>query len=543
MTGKLLSVLFVSLLVTGCKFTLSVSEGGNVTSLTGDNDCGESQTCMVEAAPGEPFAETWTANPNPGYLFAGWGPNLCKNQVGPCALNLPGEFTEFDLNVPLDALFVEPEPMHFLYSSWGLGAGTDVVSLVYGFLQADVGELNEGGNALAISNQCLVTSFYLSQPLPVPPPGIVTTGGCVENAAVLLPDEGPFVFYYSEANVDGTVVAERALPVYLTDLYAEKNRVSVSMANSGTTNNQTGFASEIYLNTYVAARSQNMTVGQMAGEWIFTRMELQLEPTREWLYTIAGIPATITTQNGGTVALDTNKQRYETEYRQSLDGSPLREIYFGDYPEQDFSFPMSVSPDGELTLTPPEQVLAGFVTPSADLFVLAEGEPSLYNLREGDSFVSPAENYSAHQLMVGIKPNPAPDILGKRYRLEGIVYQIRNDQVELFRWADGSNIIFNGPAQASWRFKTEGNLVKLANEGGEGLRPTSDSLPLRPGYTVRGDGRIRLSLAGVEGVDKDLIAGYATMDNRMLVFGHGMLLDDGQQAQIGFWIGTCINCD
>jgi hypothetical protein len=543
MTGKLLSVLFAALLVTGCKFTLNVSEGGNVTSMTGDNDCGESQTCMVEAAPGEPFAETWTANPNPGYLFAGWGPNLCKNQVGPCALNLPGEFTEFDLNVPLDAPFVEPEPMHFLYSQWGLGAGPNVASLVYGFLQADVRELNEAGNALATSNQCLVASFYLSQPVPIPLPGIVTTGGCVENAAVLLPDEGPFAFYFSETTVDATEVAERSLPVYLTRLYAEKNRVSVSMANTGTSNNQTGFESKSYLNTYVAARSQNMTVDRIAGEWLLTRMELQLVPTKELLYTIAGIPATISTQNGGSLSLDSNKQSYEIEYRQFMDASPLREFYFGDIPVDDLSFPLTVTPDGELTFTPPEQVLDGFVTPSADLFVAAEGVPSLYDLRNGDPNILIPGAASGHQLMVGIKPNPAPDILGKRYQLDGIVYQISNDQIELFRWVDGAFIAFNSPAMARWRFKNEGNRVKLANAGGQGLQPFSDSLLLMPAYSVQGNGRIQLSLAGVEGVDKSLITGFATMDNRMLVFAHGIQLDGGQQAQIGFWIGTCTNCD
>lgn len=61
----------LGLSLTGCKLAIIVGEGGEVTSLSGNNDCAGPNYCIVDIT-NENFSETFTAIAEPGYEFVKW---------------------------------------------------------------------------------------------------------------------------------------------------------------------------------------------------------------------------------------------------------------------------------------------------------------------------------------------------------------------------------------------------------------------------------------------------------------------------------------
>ena len=111
-TFKLPCLVVTFLLLTGCKITQVVPEGGTIVSRTGETDCAANQTCEIDVVSGEAFSDTFTAVADPGYRFVEWkqaSGYLCGGSAEPCALeNVSGELTSLEVEVYLEPIF-EPD--------------------------------------------------------------------------------------------------------------------------------------------------------------------------------------------------------------------------------------------------------------------------------------------------------------------------------------------------------------------------------------------------------------------------------------------------
>jgi Divergent InlB B-repeat domain len=68
---KILVVLAVTSLVTGCKLAVIVNLGGTVQSLSGTRNCAEGTICNINITDVN-FSESFTAVAKPGYQFVKW---------------------------------------------------------------------------------------------------------------------------------------------------------------------------------------------------------------------------------------------------------------------------------------------------------------------------------------------------------------------------------------------------------------------------------------------------------------------------------------
>jgi hypothetical protein len=92
-----------------CRIIQTVPQGGTIVSSSGNYNCSVTEQCIINIRSGEPFNETFTAVPQPGYIFKNWknrDQSLCKGKSTPCALNLSGDFTAHDVDVFLEPVFV-----------------------------------------------------------------------------------------------------------------------------------------------------------------------------------------------------------------------------------------------------------------------------------------------------------------------------------------------------------------------------------------------------------------------------------------------------
>lgn len=90
---KILVILAVTALATGCKVALMVPSGGNVTSASGTKNCTGGSLCEHNIT-GATFSETFTAVAKPGYVFSKWSAGsgfMCANSVSPsCTISNVG---------------------------------------------------------------------------------------------------------------------------------------------------------------------------------------------------------------------------------------------------------------------------------------------------------------------------------------------------------------------------------------------------------------------------------------------------------------------
>ncbi len=97
------------LALVGCKIIQTVPQGGYISSRTGANDCLEGQVCIVDIADGSAFSDTFEAIPREGYYFDSWkrAPgHICGGSTVACGLeNIPGAFTNFDIDLYLEPVF------------------------------------------------------------------------------------------------------------------------------------------------------------------------------------------------------------------------------------------------------------------------------------------------------------------------------------------------------------------------------------------------------------------------------------------------------
>ena len=82
-------IIVITLCLSGCRILVSVPQGGFVTSKPGNLTCEAEDECDIKV-DSFGFAETFTAVPDPGYLFSGWRRGfrgLCGGSLRPCVLD------------------------------------------------------------------------------------------------------------------------------------------------------------------------------------------------------------------------------------------------------------------------------------------------------------------------------------------------------------------------------------------------------------------------------------------------------------------------
>jgi hypothetical protein len=552
MFTRVLSLSLLLLVLQGCRIIQIVDEGGVISSRTGNNDCPENQTCIIDVENGTVFSDTFTASPAQGYIFAGWKLGLCAYQVGPCVLEgIPGNFTAVDADLDLAPTFVQPQPMHQLNNTFTLGGTFGVAAVGYGVSQADLDLQAESPDTFVASNDCFVNTIVLSRESAVWP-DIFPSGNCSATAQYSVPARGKFGYVQPPVTVGDTQVQERRTVIDMAALKQDSNAFSSSVATTGTSNSVNGFNSTGWTQNFIAEKSNNSSIEDLAGEWAFVRLLVEVDPTRQVLYSALSFPATINTDAGGQLALNADTQFTEIEVEQSLTGGPVRIDSFGSSSEgEDFTLPLSLSAQGELFIDAGEsddpgrgsEIIAGFVTPSADFLVLSEGVPAVHDLRQGEPSIPAVDNFSVHQLFLGLKRNQNPDLAGKTYRLEGLRFTVRDDRFELVNWAPTAQLAFGDAGNGDWRFDNNALRIALANRDGEGVIEVSDRGTIGFDYTVESGGRILFDLGALEGVDRDLVHGYASQDSSVLIFAHVLSIDNGAEAEVGMWVAYCTNCE
>jgi hypothetical protein len=98
--------------ITACKIQVEVPTGGQVMSESGAYSCAENEVCEIDVVDSF-FNETFLAEPNPDYVFAGWEARrgaFCGNSSDPCSLSTDG-FAEF---AALVAFLEDPDLVFYL---------------------------------------------------------------------------------------------------------------------------------------------------------------------------------------------------------------------------------------------------------------------------------------------------------------------------------------------------------------------------------------------------------------------------------------------
>jgi N-acetylneuraminic acid mutarotase len=111
---RLPAYLFVALVLSGCKVSITVPEGGRVESVSGAYTCEAGETCVIDVVDVF-FDETFQAIPDPGYTFTAWSQKdvgLCGGGKDPCQISTTGwsgtpleQFLERDAETYLDPVF------------------------------------------------------------------------------------------------------------------------------------------------------------------------------------------------------------------------------------------------------------------------------------------------------------------------------------------------------------------------------------------------------------------------------------------------------
>jgi len=89
---KILAVSAVGLLLAGCKISITVPEGGTVTTESGNHTCEAGETCEVSVTDIF-FDETFVATPHEGMKFTGWekrNRGFCGGNMDACRLFTSG---------------------------------------------------------------------------------------------------------------------------------------------------------------------------------------------------------------------------------------------------------------------------------------------------------------------------------------------------------------------------------------------------------------------------------------------------------------------
>ena len=310
-----------------------------------------------------------------------------------------------------------------------------------------------------------------------------------------------------------------------------------------------------FVQAFMARKSVDAGIDDLTGDWGIVRLEIEGD-SEEILYTVLSAPVTISDEDGGTFAL--NGIEIETEMRHFFDGSDPERRYF-EPTEIDFAFPIQVNPNGEVVLSiegfgrPGQDVqhLAGFISPDANFLTLAEGWPSVYDARNEMVPEGACNGFAAHQLFLGVRRDPNPDLAGKEYRLEGQSFWVSRWDFEMLPSgpdgiAGGLSFDQNGEATLT----LEDLIVRLPfYDGDQGgiIVETEDPDEIPLSYTIAPDGRLNFDMSDLtDPGDEAFFTGFAQEGGRALILGLGFAGQNdegGDEGQISMWVATCVNCD
>ncbi|MEQ8264137.1 hypothetical protein [Pseudohaliea sp.] len=142
-------------LLTGCKITAIISEGGRVISESGSYSCEAGDVCTFDIPNDEAFVDSFMALPAAGYEFVGWKKGrkfLCGGMLEPCSLSLKeGQVLEADV-------FIEPIflPVDTVYTNAADPRIADITA--EGFHITVVGDKNAEGVPVALREFSIVDS-------------------------------------------------------------------------------------------------------------------------------------------------------------------------------------------------------------------------------------------------------------------------------------------------------------------------------------------------------------------------------------------------
>jgi hypothetical protein len=447
-------------------------------------------------------------------------------------------------------------PLHFLGSYWTVESRdnsrfTELGGLSYGFRQSDLTSDPPAMDHVLAGNDCIVVSSMRTI-TPFIAPFMATNGACEPESSLPVVTDSGFSIVLPGGESPPLSIQDTVLPVDLSALDGQFNAFSTSVGTSGLDVADFGFERRGFTQSFFAEKSDNAQITDLAGDWAFTRLELEVEPSgNDANYTVLTFPAEITTDDGGELFVPAGVEFIESEFNHTLDGSAVEKRRFEATVDTDISISIELSPDGQLFMNNGDtgqpgrnpQVFGGFIAPSSDFLVIAEGVPGIFPFRDGDETLPDVDQFSAHQLFVGIKRNGDPDLENRQFRLVGLKYHPNAESFELASWTESAQLAFGSNLEGSWRFETEGKRAKLDNNDLAGITDFAQSETIPFQYLVEDDGRIFIDLSGVEGVEESLVNGYASPDNRVLVFSHALSLDDATHGEIGMWIALCSNCD
>lgn len=87
----------------------TAQRGGSIRSRSGFYDCAAESTCIIDVEDGPLFSDTFTAIPEPGFVFSGWKTaerHLCGGSTAPCELaGVPDGLTIAEVDASLVAVF------------------------------------------------------------------------------------------------------------------------------------------------------------------------------------------------------------------------------------------------------------------------------------------------------------------------------------------------------------------------------------------------------------------------------------------------------
>ena len=310
-----------------------------------------------------------------------------------------------------------------------------------------------------------------------------------------------------------------------------------------------------FIQAFLARKSVDAGIGDLVGDWGIVRLEIESD-FEENLYTVLSVPVNITDENGGT--LNVTGTEIETEMIHFFDGSDPVRRYFEEV-EADFSFPFAVSPTGEVLLSvegfgrpgQDTQPLAGFMSPSADFLVMAEGWPNIYDVREGDVPEDAGEGFAAHQLFLAVRRDLNPDLAGRQYRLEGQSFWVSRWDFEMLpSGADGvaGSLSFDQNGEATLTLEDLIVFLPFYDGDQDGITVETDDpdeIPLS--YSVAADGRLNFDMSDITDPGEEaFFTGFVQEGGRVLILALGFAGEDGEggdEGQISMWVATCVNCD
>lgn len=468
----------------------------------------------------------------------------------------------------LELISAEGIEYHLLTSIWGFEGEQDVSIFTMGFEQPFAFFIDSGSEQVnqrpsanvfarigVAGDQNVLTSEYK---------------GAIEGfTRTAVFSDGGLTISYPEVTDDGATYDAWDLGLEPLGSVAAESVVADALTGTALRYSSFGGGKERFefIQTFAARKSENASIDDLVGEWGIVRLEIESLPEStdggifdpaEILYSSLSVPATITADDGGTFSID--GMEMESEIAQFyFDGMPSERRRFAPAPAN-FDFPIHVTPSGETFLEvqegregEPHQHMTGFMSPDGDFMAFAEGWPSIHQARTNSVPEGAGESFAAHQLFLGVRLDPNPELAGREYQLTGQSFWVTRYDYEMSPAGPDQTgtLSFDSNGQtATLSFGGRTVHMPVRNPTGDGFSDATETPRQLPpvDYAVDPDGRLNFDLSALtadDGTDA-LFSGFAQEGGEVLVLSFGYVEDaggDGDEGQVSLWIATCVNCD